>query len=330
MSFSMWVNTTTKSSYLVALSRGPSNFNGEFIIDITSAGKVEVWEYNNGYGLNFAGSSVVTNGKRVHIGVVKNGNVGTIYINGKVDASSTVSTAVVNNNILFNLGSDYRNSGSYFKGCMDNINVYNFALSDVQMRGLYDYFVQSPTPMPTFAPTTFPTNPTFEPTRKPTAGPTIMPPTVPVVLSGVNRAPTIGFQIIDALASGDSTPVSGDELRRKYLSVIQTLNTTRQSIISSVFTNSTTGKKYTAVTWNPGHDSVYFTIADAGNTHTLFATNYQYSSSSYSSSSVNLAVAGFYGTTARYAAFGNNPFAVPMASDSTIIMKNVITWLRSR
>ena len=327
MTISLWVNTTTKSTTVVSMARTPSNYNGEFLLDITSTGKLEFWEYNNGYGLDVYSNTAVTIGKRTHIAFVKNNTRGSFYINGKLDSTGTTTFPVTNKNLGFNVGNDPRNKNRFFKGWMDNLNVYNFPMGASEVANMYNYFIQPPTPMPTFAPTMYPTNPTYEPTRKPTAGPTIMPPTVPVVLSGVNRAPTIGFQIIDAMAAGDATQVSGDELRRKYMSVVQMLNVTRQSIISSVFTNSSTGKKYTSVTWNPGHDSAYFTIADAGNTHNLFLTNYDYSSSSYTSSPVTLAAAGFYGETARYTAFGNNPFAVPLASDSTIIMKNVVTWL---
>ena len=336
MTISLWLNTTSKSAYMVSFARTPSNINGEAIFDLTG-GKLEYWEYMGGYGLNFAGVTAVNTGKRTHVAVVKDNTKGYLYVNGKLDASSTTTLSTTVKNLALNLGYDARNKNSYLKGCMDNLNIYNTALSATDIQNLYSnlaptmYPTMSPTAMPsnpTFEPTVPPTmNPSFEPTRKPTAGPTIMPPTVPVVLSGVNRAPTVGFQIIDALASGDATQVSGDELRRKFLTMVQALNTTRQSIISAAFSNSSTGKKYTSVTWNPGGSAVYFTIADAYNTHTLFGSNYRYAANAYSTPPVTLAAAGFYGETGIYTAFGNNPFAVPLASDSTIIMKNVITWL---
>ncbi len=325
---SVWINSTKTDTIIGCFDRTPSNFNGEGLFGTSTSGTLSYWEYKNGYGLDFTGVAKVTTGKRIHVAFVKNGGTGTFYVNGAPDKTATTTNTVSHGNKGFNVGSDARDKNLYFKGYMDNFNMYNYALTAAQVSDMYNYFIQPPTPTPTFAPSAAPTNPTYAPTFKPTSKPSVMPPTVAVILSGANRAPTLGFQLINAMKSSDASQVPGNEIREKYMTLVKLFNTTRQEIISAVFTNSTTGKKYTSVTWNPTHDSAYFTIADSANTYSMFASNYDYSSASYTpTSSVPVAFAGFYGTTARYTGFATNPFATPLASDSDIIMRNVITWM---
>ncbi|MGB5893636.1 MAG: T9SS type A sorting domain-containing protein, partial [Ignavibacteriaceae bacterium] len=62
-----------------------------------------------------------------------------IYINGKLDAISTYSGSILSTNINFLIGQILPgNNQTNFKGVLDDIHIYNYALSFQQIRNLYD------------------------------------------------------------------------------------------------------------------------------------------------------------------------------------------------
>jgi len=62
-----------------------------------------------------------------------------IYINGKLDALSTFSGSILQTDIDFMIGQVLPNNNQYnFKGVLDDVRVYNYALSLSEIRDLYD------------------------------------------------------------------------------------------------------------------------------------------------------------------------------------------------
>jgi hypothetical protein len=62
-----------------------------------------------------------------------------IYINGKLDALSTFSGSILQTNIDFIIGQVLPGDNRYnFKGVLDDIRIYNYALSFQEIRNLYD------------------------------------------------------------------------------------------------------------------------------------------------------------------------------------------------
>jgi hypothetical protein len=62
-----------------------------------------------------------------------------IYINGKLDALSTFSGSILQTNIDFMIGQVLPGDNRYnFKGVLDDIRIYNYALSFQEIRNLYD------------------------------------------------------------------------------------------------------------------------------------------------------------------------------------------------
>ncbi len=63
-----------------------------------------------------------------------------IYINGKLDALSTFSGSILQTNIDFMIGQVLPLDNRYnFKGVLDDIRIYNYALSFQEIRALYDF-----------------------------------------------------------------------------------------------------------------------------------------------------------------------------------------------
>jgi hypothetical protein len=75
-----------------------------------------------------------------NITVLYNGSDYEIYINGNLDALSTFSGSISQTNIDFMIGQVLPLDNRYnFKGVLDDIRIYNYALSFQEIRALYDF-----------------------------------------------------------------------------------------------------------------------------------------------------------------------------------------------
>ena len=68
---------------------------------------------------------------------VRNGLVGTYYVNGAKIGQVTARKSVVYNNWDLYIGVDFRNGNDYFQGTMDHIYIYPVGLTDIQVALLY-------------------------------------------------------------------------------------------------------------------------------------------------------------------------------------------------
>lgn len=86
----------------------------------------------------------------------------------------------------------------------------------------------------------------------------------------------------------------------------------------------------TGITWDPSHDSAYFTLLDQSRHRVLLSGNWRFKGTDPATGRV-LAVAGTDPATgARYAAFGGNPLAVRGNAAMDTVMKNTVGWLTGR
>ena len=74
-----------------------------------------------------------------HLTLTKNGTVFTLYSNGQVDTQQIISVASgYNYEVGYRLGS-HPEGTHFFKGRLDDFRIYNRALSEEEVKGLYDY-----------------------------------------------------------------------------------------------------------------------------------------------------------------------------------------------
>jgi hypothetical protein len=172
---------------------------------------------------------------------------------------------------------------------------------------------RSPTATPTLAPTAPTIGPTVSPSMLPTTPPSTRPTVAPT--TGPTTSPTAAPTAITvttaaALSSGNSTAVTATELRSavaSWQSDSDTLTTTLTNVLWSTSRRLTAAASSPAITWNPTHDSVYFSIFDAVNVVPLFTSNFDYKYAD--SGTVLLAAAGkaLAGNGGKFVAFGGNP-----------------------
>ncbi|MBN1126329.1 MAG: right-handed parallel beta-helix repeat-containing protein [Sedimentisphaerales bacterium] len=132
-----WINTTVPSGDIFWWG-DPDHSGGLWNIRLNYLGNLH-FQTNGGA---IFGDSVITTGKWIHIAVVlPEGLWGTreleLYVNGVRETNTTVTAAVINtldgNDVR--IGAD--NSGHYFSGLIDDVRIYDRALSSTEIAALY-------------------------------------------------------------------------------------------------------------------------------------------------------------------------------------------------
>jgi uncharacterized repeat protein (TIGR01451 family) len=143
--FTLGVWIRTSSDGMIINQRDANNFNGEYVLQVQS-GKINWYTYgNNQYAFDLTSNQAVNDGNWHFIAVTRLANgAGQIYIDGKLDSSSPAGTAApLLGGVHVYLGEDVRDAtlggasaGNNFVGQMDEVQLYNQALSASQIQSL--------------------------------------------------------------------------------------------------------------------------------------------------------------------------------------------------
>lgn len=136
-SLGAWIKTSSSSLQYIMQQRDSSDVQGEYVLQVSSTGRLNYWDYNSGYGFNISSDTSVNDGSWHHVAFTRNGTTGTLYIDG---AAAKIATSTVKDILAvrdFAIGIDRRDSVSYFSGSIDDARVYNRALSETEIADLY-------------------------------------------------------------------------------------------------------------------------------------------------------------------------------------------------
>jgi len=104
----------------------------------------------------------------------------------------------------------------------------------------------------------------------------------------------------------------------------------RQALFGLNANGSANANSLTGLTWDPTHDSSYWTVLDSSRNQPILSSNWSYTDGA-SASAVVLGVTGIHPSTlGRYAAFGGNPLGERGNADMDSFMQNTIAWLTQR
>jgi type II secretory pathway pseudopilin PulG len=136
---SAWVKPAAfTSSYRSGIvSRRPGsgwNFDISGAIEGDGQGKAELMEAG---GAKIAGGTVMQAGQWYYAAVAVSGNSVRVYVNGVLDGSGTLAWTNGANDIIY-IGGVQASSGYYLNGLMDDVRVYNRALSDAEIQSIYN------------------------------------------------------------------------------------------------------------------------------------------------------------------------------------------------
>jgi hypothetical protein len=124
-----WIKTTSTAGEVIIQQRDANGFNGEYQLAVNGNGTVTFYLYNDGYQFDITTTKTVNNGSWQQITAVRNGSAGTIYINGVSNATGSGTPLDLTSTITVAIGADIRDSGGYFKGTMDNVMIFDVAVT---------------------------------------------------------------------------------------------------------------------------------------------------------------------------------------------------------
>lgn len=141
-SFSAWVKTPTAHNGLIVSYERENSSMGTFGLLINSSGTARLSTKvgsSNGVGINST-SNIDTNLWTHIVGVMETGNTGRIYVNGVLENTGAIDAPITGTSHHYIGAINASGSGliKFFNGSIDDVRIYNRALSDADVTELYN------------------------------------------------------------------------------------------------------------------------------------------------------------------------------------------------
>jgi hypothetical protein len=132
----VWGKTTDQKSYQRVVATGTTGFNQAFNILLWANGQPGIMGYDNDFYID---TVTVADGKWHFIGATYDGNTISIWIDGVLKGSKKMAYNTTGNNNFIGRANDDQTTieTTYFDGSIDDIRVYNRALSETEIKSLY-------------------------------------------------------------------------------------------------------------------------------------------------------------------------------------------------
>ncbi|OWK38305.1 LamG-like jellyroll fold domain-containing protein [Fimbriiglobus ruber] len=167
-----WVRTTATTNGVIVQQRDANGYVGEYRFSVASDGTVHLMVYGStGYQYDFGTTQAVNDGQWHQVTAVRQGTNGYLYIDGTLSASATGTVQSLSGTISVAVGADIRDNDSYFNGDIDDVRIYNTALTAAQIASLASNAPPAPVtgapvntaPVPPVVPPPTPTSPDSPP-----------------------------------------------------------------------------------------------------------------------------------------------------------------------
>jgi len=135
---SAWVQTTAATSGTILQQRDATNFVGEYELEVNANGTVTFYIFGSGgYQFNLTTTQIVNDGQWHTLMAMRSGGTnGYIYIDGVLAASASGPVQALDSTINTYLGRDVRNANNSFNGQIDEVAIFNRALTTNQIAQL--------------------------------------------------------------------------------------------------------------------------------------------------------------------------------------------------
>mgnify|MGYP001617332601 CR=1 FL=1 len=142
-SYSTWIKTSTSGAQGVMTfsNSAPANATHDREITVSSGNKVVFYITNSagGTGYTITGNTSINDGNWHHIVTVVNNTTVSLYVDGKLDTSAPGNTGYTGYTTpKFNIGNAYLAATSYFSGQIDDVRIYNYALTPLQVKQVFN------------------------------------------------------------------------------------------------------------------------------------------------------------------------------------------------
>ena len=128
---SSWIKRNSTNQTI--LSKRNNTFTTGYDLSINSAGKAEM-SWMNGTKQTITSSVVIPSGIWHNIAVSYDGTTAKLYIDGVLDVSKTMSNVLTNTQSFLIAAADGTTPTSFFNGNIDEVRVWDVALTDKQLR----------------------------------------------------------------------------------------------------------------------------------------------------------------------------------------------------
>jgi hypothetical protein len=136
---SFWINANTLPPSGEAFVVSNGGWQQRFKISVPSHGKL-VFTTNSTSGISdmdAGGGNEIIPGKWTHVVAIHDGTKDKIFINGTLANSKDVAGALNDTEFPLGIGFDAIDNGSFFDGNIDEVQIYNYAMSDQDVADLY-------------------------------------------------------------------------------------------------------------------------------------------------------------------------------------------------
>ncbi|UCF42224.1 MAG: LamG domain-containing protein [Planctomycetota bacterium] len=138
-SVSAWVKTDIVKGHAIVVQRGPGSANnGMYGVSILADGRAQFGVYNSGHGFTCRSSVIVYDGLWHHVAAVRtNSTDGKIYVDGSLSGSDSGPARSLNSLLPVWIGGPGFTGPFRFEGKIDEVMIFNRALSDAEVEELY-------------------------------------------------------------------------------------------------------------------------------------------------------------------------------------------------
>lgn len=133
---SAWIKTSNTNDRNIIDKYAATGGGGQYSMQISS-NKLRCWTWNAAYGPVQSSNTTITDNKWHHVlcSVSSDGTTVTVYVDGAADGSNTATAKNSDSDSTFKIGSN--STPTYFTGSLDDVRIYNRALSAAEVAQLY-------------------------------------------------------------------------------------------------------------------------------------------------------------------------------------------------
>ena len=143
-SVSAWIKSVSSDWQVIVQQRDSDKYIGAYSFSIEdqapNTGKISYFVFgtDSNFQFEFYSNKLVNDGYWHHVVVTRDDSYGYIYIDGNFDNSDSGSIKDLDNTIQSFIGYSQRDASGYFDGQIDEVQIFNYALTAEQVKNLYN------------------------------------------------------------------------------------------------------------------------------------------------------------------------------------------------
>ena len=130
-----WVNTSVTNATGRIVNKITAGGGDGYLLDLLGGQLRLIVD-----GGTVTGSTTLLSGVTYHVAGTYDGSTMTVYVNGVGDGTSSHSGAIPTNSLPVRIGADSTGSANLFTGWIDEVEIFNRALSASEIKAIHDAF----------------------------------------------------------------------------------------------------------------------------------------------------------------------------------------------